>query len=124
MAERIDYIKCDNDEGKLELLARTEPFSGLGRASENMDVYMSTYFFICKECNLIYRAVVSGKHWDNSKAISLKPYEGRLSRKQIVEEVPKLRGEIEHFKELQIVEGYDYEEVGRKLKSMLFDKKK
>lgn len=106
---RIEYIQCNCGQGKLEEIARTNGhahiLSQTRHGNENVGPFWETSFYVCSHCGKIYQ---HGSTEDYSRdinhiALLMLPYEGQLTKEEIIAHAKEWRGEIPPFDEEQII---------------------
>jgi len=95
MARKVEYYKCDCEDGKLEIIAKSQSNSD---AWDIGNKYAhSTYFLECNKCGQLYFAYGNEKIEKNPLIDVTEPwmmykYKGQLVKAEITEHVPLLRG--------------------------------
>lgn len=122
MVKRVDihYVQCDCEQGKLELIASTNPAGSILMHNENgieeCGIFRATYFYGCDKCETIYAKYSHDDRIDISdlykdmiiagkiiKLQILRKYEGPLTKEEIIKYIRTFKGRITAEDEKKII---------------------
>jgi len=87
MPQDINFIQCDDGEGRLEVIAQTQTHKGM----QYGDPIESTFFYKCTHCQGIFYGNGASES-DSVQASTIEPYDGQLTEQEIREFMPEEKG--------------------------------
>lgn len=109
MVKIIEYVQCDCEKGKLELIASTQQAGSIyvsdSKGSRECGTFRATHFYGCSQCDAVYK--VHSEHpsisWEDIFLKHLVNYKGSLTREEIKQSASKCHGEIRPEDEERII---------------------